>query len=152
MRYKLILLSLFISQFFLTQTLPEFRDMLEKGNTDNKIPEQVINLAQKVYTTNTQPIYQAYEAMGYFLIAKNAFNPFKKLSNYKKGRSILESAINKDPENVEMRFYRLAIQKQSPKALNYYQNIQADTNFLSSAIKDNTDSDLVKRIKKYLRW
>jgi hypothetical protein len=49
-----------------------------------------------------------------------------KLNTFKQGRTQLENAINKEPQNAEYAFLRLIIQENAPAVLGYNTNIKAD--------------------------
>lgn len=65
---------------------------------------------------------------GALMMKKSQFYrvPKDKLDLFKKGRLKLESEIEKDHNNVEYRFLRLAVQENCPKILKYNDNIQED--------------------------
>lgn len=59
-----------------------------------------------------------------------------KIGFFKKGAEMLENEINQDPDEVEYRFLRLAVQENSPAILGYKNNLDEDkqvilNNFLS---------------------
>lgn len=58
----------------------------------------------------------------------------EKLNLFKEGRLLLETAINKNNKNVELRFLRLMIQENAPKILGYHSNIKEDVNFIQENI------------------
>ncbi|UXP32547.1 hypothetical protein N6H18_00965 [Reichenbachiella agarivorans] len=49
-----------------------------------------------------------------------------KVKSFKKGATMLEAEIEANPEEVEYRFLRLAIQEQSPGILGYKDNMEED--------------------------
>ena len=57
-------------------------------------------------------------------------NPAVKLKFFKEGKLLLETAIDNDNQNVELRFLRLMIQENAPKFLGYHSNINEDVNFI----------------------
>lgn len=59
--------------------------------------------------------------------------PAKKLAMFKQGYKKLESAISKNPANVEYKFLRLMVQENAPRSLGYYKTISQDSKF----VKDN---------------
>lgn len=68
----------------------------------------------------------------------------EKLKFFKKGKELLETAIEKDQQNVEWRFLRLIIQENAPKLLGYNSNIQEDSVFIKEHF--NTLSTLLQEI------
>jgi len=60
-------------------------------------------------------------------------NPVNKLSLFKSGRRKLESAINLENKNAELRFLRLMIQENLPVILGYRKHIEEDNKLIHSA-------------------
>ena len=60
-------------------------------------------------------------------------NPVNKLSLFKSGRRKLESAINLENKNAELRFLRLMIQENLPVILGYKKHIDEDNKLIHSA-------------------
>lgn len=95
---------------------------------------------------------KAYQAAGTMMEAKFEKNPFKKINRFSEGRKSLEQVIKANPENPEFRFIRLAIQLNTPKMLNYKDNVKEDTTLIKVFINSNKheDEDLVKMLKAFL--
>ncbi len=79
-----------------------------------------------------QPILNGYKGALLMAKSKHALNPFKKLSNFNKGKEILESALAKAYQNIELRFLRLTIQVNVPGFLGYNENINEDIEYIES--------------------
>ena len=77
----------------------------------------------KIKNQNTN-LMQGYEGCCYFIKSKFTNNPVKKLKYFDKGKHLLENAINDAPKSVELKFLRYSIQKNLPRFLLYYENIQ----------------------------
>lgn len=75
-------------------------------------------------------VHRAYLGACQAMWAQYTANPFSKLSTFKKGIKNIESAVQQEPDNVEIRFVRLAVQKNSPAFLGYHKEIKADESFL----------------------
>lgn len=63
--------------------------------------------------------YLAYNGAYLTLVAKHSINPYTKYYKLKEGLELLESAIQKQPENLEFRFIRLSILNYVPSFLGY---------------------------------
>jgi tetratricopeptide (TPR) repeat protein len=64
-----------------------------------------------------------------------------------------KAALEKDPKNIELRFFRFSTQSNVPALLNYSSNINEDKMILMNYLKINnsiTDKDLYQRIKSYM--
>lgn len=76
--------------------------------------------------------------------ANHVFNPISKLGTFKKGKKNIELAINKDPDNIEIRYIRLSVQKNAPSFLGYSDNLKEDRDFIIKN-KSNISSELIKK-------
>lgn len=71
-----------------------------------------------------------------------------KLETFKLGRNLLEAEIEKEPENIEWRFLRLAVQEHAPKIVKYRENLVSDKGFIISNF-NSAPLELQKIIKTY---
>jgi hypothetical protein len=117
------------------------RSLLKKAATDKASCKQLITLLQP-YTAQNNPLLYGYSAVANMLQAKHTFNPFGKLSHFKKGKAMLENAIMYAADNVELRMLRYAAQKKAPSFLQYNASIQEDEAFLAAALPRISDSYL----------
>ena len=101
---------------------------------------------------NLTPTLLGYKGSTLAMEAKYTLNPYKKLKYFNEGKSLLEKSINNDPQNIELRYLRLAIQSTIPTFLNYSKNIDSDKILLLGAIKSRLilDEDLLKKITLFL--
>ena len=88
--------------------------------------------------------------MSFLLISKHSWNPLDKLNFFKQGVLWLESSIENDSCNIELRFLRLTAQINLPSFLNYNNYIDEDRHYLVSNYKYLDDDDLKIRISNYL--
>ncbi|MGB9664291.1 MAG: hypothetical protein ACPL25_05145 [Ignavibacteria bacterium] len=61
----------------------------------------------------------AYNGAYLTLVAKHSINPYTKYYKLKEGLELLDSAIQKQPDNLEFRFIRLSILNYVPSFLGY---------------------------------
>lgn len=61
--------------------------------------------------------------------------PGQKLSMFKQGHKLLETAISQESKNPEYRFLRLMIQENAPKIVGYNNNIAADASLVKASFK-----------------
>ena len=104
----------------------------------------------KQITFNSTAINKGYKGMSFLLISKHSWNPIDKLSFFKQGVLWLESSIENDSCNIELRFLRLTAQINLPSFLNYNNDIDEDRDYLVINYKYLDDEDLKKRISNYL--
>ena len=82
------------------------------------------------FNEKTSPVMLGYKGSGTMLMAKHVFNPFTKMSYFKKGKQMLEKAIGVDENNIELRFLRFNAQTNMPSFLGYNKSIENDKKFL----------------------
>jgi|SRR5690606_6860609 len=66
------------------------------------------------------------------------------------GTDMIERAVEKNPNNTEIRLIRLSIQENLPKILNYNKNINEDKEKVLEALNSSSDANLKKMIQGYL--
>jgi len=148
---KLLFLLVFSFGFFKSQSLSELRTYLQKGETSEEVSKNLINKSKYAYETTNKPIYEAFYAVGNFFMAKYAGNPISKYSYFKKGKKLLEDAVKKEPNNVEIRLMRYISQEKTPKLLGYNENMKTDKEFIMKNYKNCGDDNLINFIKKYFK-
>lgn len=79
---------------------------------------------------NNSATYLGYLGGLQTIWANHVFSPISKWNTFKKGKGNIEQAIKIEPENVELRFIRLSIQKNIPSFLGYKSNIDEDIEFI----------------------
>lgn len=86
------------------------------------------------------------------IMAKHVFNPFTKLSYFNAGKKMLNKAILKDSNNVELLFLRYATQVSAPSILGYNSNIDTDKKkILLGLNNDKIDEQLAKTIISFMK-
>ena len=91
-----------------------------------------------------------YIGMSFMLKAKYAWLPNYKMEYFNKGKNFLESAISNDPKNVELKFMRFCIQKNTPSFLLYKKNLASDKSYIFKSFSSILDNDLKLRISNYM--
>jgi len=136
----------------LANSLPikEVRKMFDKSTKSEQECKKLIKTLEP-FGLKTNPLYYGYKACAEMLMAKHVLNPFSKLSHFKKGKSMLENAINIDKNNVELIFLRYTIQTNVPSFLNYNQNQKGDKEFIINSLNTIEDIELRQIIKNYLK-
>ncbi|QIG89380.1 hypothetical protein G6R40_06665 [Chryseobacterium sp. POL2] len=96
-------------------------------------------------------VYLAYLGGYQTIWAHHVFSPMSKFSTFKKGKKNIELAISKEPENVEIRYIRFSVQKNSPSFLGYNNNLKEDKDFLVKNKKNINSDFLQKNIETLLK-
>lgn len=134
---------------FKNSDLNEVRLSYSKDVLDNKLCEKMIEELE--LSKEKSVIALAYLGAYQTIWANHVFNPLSKLATFKKGKNNIELAISKEPENVEIRYIRFSVQKNSPSFLGYNSHLKEDKDFLVKN-KKNINSDLLqKNIETLLR-
>jgi hypothetical protein len=145
--------------FFLLQGLslsaksPEIEDvrvLFHKAESSQKVCVELIEFLEP-YNDKNNALFLGYRGGANMLMAKHLINPFSKLSYFKKGRLMLEKAIQFDQKNVELRFLRYTIQTNVPSFLNYNDNKEIDRVFLLQSLNRLNDQKLKTIISAYLK-
>lgn len=127
-----ILLSIFLlycaSSFRTHADIASVRSMFQKAASDEVACKKMI-LVLSTHKENN-PLMLGYKGSGTMMMAKHVFNPFSKLFYFKKGKQMLESAIENDEQNFELRFLRFAAQTNIPPFLGYHTDIEHDKKFI----------------------
>lgn len=101
------------------------------------------------YTENIDaekdPLYMAYKGAAVATTANCTSWPLKKLSRFRDGKNYIETAVERAPEDLEIRFLRYTIQQNIPDFLGY-DNKDDDRKFilkrLNLQLKANQTDDL----------
>ncbi|MEO7210749.1 MAG: hypothetical protein ABIY35_07380 [Chitinophagaceae bacterium] len=133
-----------------TPTITEVRTMYHNSSEDGTSCRKLVDMLS-AYTPATNPLLAGYEGGALMMLAKHAFNPFTKLSYFKKGRKILEAAIVADAQNTELRFIRFATQCDAPGFLGYDDNLNEDKSFLLKALENMKDKELKNWIVGFMK-
>lgn len=78
---------------------------------------------------------EAYEGALWMRKAGATSGALNKLKLFKKGKALLETAIDKDADNTEYRFLRLLIQENAPSIVNYSSDIDTDVELVRKGYK-----------------
>ncbi len=144
-----IIFMLSLSGFSSTPDLVLLRSLLYDASESSKSAESFYSSLDKIKDDEGTTI-TGYRAMALMFKANYAWNPYSKLSHFLHGKKMLEEAIAKDSENVELRFFRLSIQTNAPFFLDYNSEIVADLNLINKHLPQLSDQDLKTRIEEFL--
>lgn len=147
----LVFISMLMINVCSAQDLKELRAYLPKGEKSEVAAQQLMQKSDALYKQKALPIYKGFYSIGQLFMAKHVGNPLKKMSYFKDGKKNLDNTIKTEPSNLELRVFRLMIQEQAPKFLNYRDNITEDKNFILKNYQNSKDQDLKLFIKKYMK-
>jgi hypothetical protein len=164
MRYSLLLQPLFLITLFValvgptaalrSETGTELRDEYYKAIDDSDAADLFYEKMQAVPDTASARD-SGYKGLAALVQSKHSFNPINKMRYFSEGQELLDSAITKDPNNVELRFFRFTVQDNAPFFLNYSSDKESDRAvfipFVSDPVRAAAEPDLAKRITEYLK-
>lgn len=119
------------------------RNNYKKAVYEKNICQNMIELLNKNTDKN---VHIAYLGAFQTIWAKHINNPVAKLNTFNKGKNNIEKAIKAEPDNVEIRFVRLSVQKNLPSFLGYKQHIEEDEKFIRTNSKNIRSVTLKKMI------
>jgi len=142
MKLFAVLLFIAINSYASLPSQKEVRFAFQKAVTDEKSCRNLIKLLDEYNEKN--------KASATMLMAKYSFSPITKLSNFLKGKKLLERSIAADTQNIELRYLRYIIQRKSPFYLQYKSSLKEDDSILMKAVLNLKDRDLKKMIMAFL--
>ena len=95
------------------------------------------------------PLIFSYNTSAQIMMIDYQSNPYKKLIKFNLLTNKLDSIVNHNYSDIEIRMLRYAIQKNSPFFLGYYNNINEDIVYINENI-DFLPSNVKKYISKIL--
>lgn len=99
---------------------------------------------------NDDKVLVAYKGAVTAITAKYEKDNKNKKEIFKDGISLIEYAISKESNNIEIRFVRLSVQQNSPKFLKYNNNLSEDKNFILNNIQDTPNLELKNYLREYI--
>ena len=97
--------------------LKKAREGFFKAGEEPCFAPELENIIGESYTNSS--LLQAYKGAASTINADCLRSPAKKLKSFKQGRELLDQAIEKEPDNPEIRFIRYMVQDGAPAFLNY---------------------------------
>ena len=147
-----IILIFFFSTSAFSQgmTLEEARKVYSESMANKAICEA----AYKKISTNVQALdnhlLMGYKAAISIALSKHLKSTKEKIAHFNSGKKLMESSIEKDIKNVELRFLRFTIQSNCPAALKYNKNLVPDKLFIIDNLTTVQNSIIRSRIKDFL--
>lgn len=149
MNFSVLLISF---TFFLTGSndpvLHEVRANYSKLVSDKVLCEKMISEFEKA--RNNSAVHLGYLGGLQTIWANHVFSPVRKLNTFTKGKKNIEQAIKNNPENVELRFIRLSVQRNAPSFLGYGSNMNEDLQFIKNNLHQVGSAVLRKNIEAIL--
>jgi len=132
-----------------TTNLDVIRANYKNAVLDKKMCKKMIAELEK--TKDISATHLGYLGGLQAILAHHVFSPISKLNTFKEGKQNIEQAIKNEPNNTELRFIRLSVQKNTPSFLGYKSNINEDTEFIKKNSNQISSDILHKNIKTLLK-
>ena len=136
MRIYLFSLTIFfsITCFCQEKNLIEIRSCFKSIEGVNEI-KKLINLSKN---SLNNPVILAYNYTGKLMMLDYSNNPFEKYKIFKTKTKQIDSIINTNQKNIEIRLLRYVLQKNSPNFLKYNSDLRSDLKYIKSNLyKEN---------------
>ncbi|MEX2596552.1 MAG: hypothetical protein WEC59_06425 [Salibacteraceae bacterium] len=134
-----IIIVLFLAtlgQSFASQ--PEQHEIRARFVKATQQPDYRSTFYELVSNANPTNFHSAYLGAAKTLMAENSVSPFAKLSLFNDGKTLIEEAINEQPDEAEFRYLRFLVQFKAPAFLGYNHNIKSDYLFVKSYIEQTS--------------
>lgn len=122
--------------------------LLYKDATKSREQAEAFYEPLKAVDKSDKPELVAYKGAGLMLLAR-----YEKLAErgpkVREAAAWIEEAVERAPENPEIRLIRLSVQEHLPKFLKYRQHIEEDRQFVQQALPSVTDAGLKAMINGY---
>lgn len=93
---------------------------------------------------------KAYQAVSEALLAQVVWNPFSKLSQVVKYDKQMKVAVEEDPQNIEIRFLRLAIEYNLPSFLGMSTHLEEDVAKIVDGLSSVSEMQVNPMFGKYI--
>ncbi|MFT6865413.1 MAG: hypothetical protein ACJA08_000231 [Cyclobacteriaceae bacterium] len=100
----------------------------------------------------TEPIIVAYKAMGQALMAQQAWNPIDKYICIKNFEELINSAVENEPTNLEIRFLRICIEYYLPEWLPISNHLEIDKCFVLTNLNQMRSLDFDPEFIRYISY
>lgn len=148
MKYLLIGCLLLVTNVQ-TLELKTVREAYKKAAQNQELVDAFFKTMQSVSKTDSAALI-AYKGAAIALKARNAKTLKDKKDGFIEGVSLIEYAIETEPNKIEPRFIRLGIQENTPKILKYKDAIEVDKQFILKQYQYITSSNLKNHIKDFI--
>ncbi|MEQ8905476.1 hypothetical protein [Ekhidna sp.] len=148
MKTLISVLLLLSAPYLFGQTLNDIRSEFSAVVQNPEESRRFYDYLKKI--ENPPSTVKAYQAVSEALLAQVVWNPFNKLAQVMKYDKQMENAVTEDPDNVEIRFLRLAIEFNLPSFLGMSTHIEEDTQRIIQNMSSINSMQLDKSYGRYI--
>jgi len=113
---------------------------MAKKNAKTYAPKAVETLTKALEANKKDYQTMCYLGSATTMMAKNLWNPMKKMGYVNKGAGLMDKAIRKDPDNISVRMTRAYNSKSLPSFLNRGHLAVEDFEYLAGLIEKNPEA------------
>ncbi|MEM9142434.1 MAG: hypothetical protein AAGA86_05560 [Bacteroidota bacterium] len=139
----------FFALFLLGPRLEEIRKNFPMAQEDPEIARQLYKALASV-SQEDSAILVAYKGALSTIRAKHGKALKDKKAYFKEGTQLLETAVARDPNNIEIRCLRLGVQENAPKFLKYKGSIAADKQLILDGFPQETSQEVKDFVKGFV--
>jgi hypothetical protein len=142
-------IALFLLFFVTNFSIIEIRELYPSAalSIENA---QKFNSKTTASSQNGNTTLGAYKGASLTILAKFAKKIPEKTKLFKQGASLIESAIQKEPTNIELRLIRLSVQENTPKIIKYHANKKEDASYIIAHYKEQ-ENPLRKYLEEFIK-
>lgn len=149
---KVVITVLFIISGFLSEaesfTIEGARKAFHKAVLDESESRSFYEYMQSF--ENSAPTVTAYKAVSEAMLARVLWNPFSKINQVVKYQKEMEKAVAADPNDIEIRFLRLAIEYNLPSFLGMSDHVEEDVDIILANLSSATSLKIDPSYGRYI--
>lgn len=146
MRAILLTLSVCFSVLCYSNPIDELRQEYMKALHNCELAPEVYRMFLEVEKPSAQ--IMAYKGALEAIMTRTTWNVFKKMAYLRKSEKSFDEAVKMDPNSVEIRFMRMAVQYEIPAYLGFSEDLERDKKFVIKNIKNFKAQDFPKQTCK----
>jgi hypothetical protein len=141
-----VLFSLFVFlSFFNNPDISEIRKSYANASNSEALSKELYSKLSDV-TNESDKTLVAYKGASITLMSRFSKKIADKINRFKEGAKLVEFAVAKEPNNIEIRLIRLSIQANVPKIVKYNSNKKEDKDFILAHYKEQSGA-----LKEYVK-
>ena len=115
--------------------MSEIREAYIQSDKNKKNVIRLLNICEK---NKHQAIINGYKITAEMMLLSYQYNPIKKFQIFNQKCTEMDSLIEKNILNLEIRLLRYCLQKESPNLLGYNNKLEEDLNFILKNINNKS--------------
>ncbi|PKP51846.1 MAG: hypothetical protein CVT92_11585 [Bacteroidetes bacterium HGW-Bacteroidetes-1] len=151
----LFLFFLILLQSSDDKILESSRHLFFNFENDKNAAVKLFNQLDQDKNSLENSVLIAYKGVARASSADALFNPVSKLARFNEGKKLIETAIDIDSQNAEIRLLRLSVQLGAPVFLNYRSEIEEDRQVIVERINNDpalfNDDEFTLKVLMFLQ-